>query len=207
MRLFRPNIEKLKKRRDVEGLIRALKDSDEGVRREAAKALGEIGDSRAVEPLIEALKDRNEDVQKNAAYALGEIGDSRAVEPLIEALRYGKGWAVKALKKIGLKTINEAQSLLQQAEKIGINTKSEEEKLNNAKHRLDVNWFSTAIKLANECKNSLERKINEYKQRSAKQSIDLAYSKIKEAEKLGINVSDAKDLHRKAILELSLIHI
>jgi len=76
--------------------------------------------------------------------------------------------------------------------------------LNNAKLKLDEKDFSNAAKLANECRDSLERKINEYKQaaeRSAKQALDSAYSKIKEAEKLGIDVSDAKDLHKKAILE------
>ncbi len=64
--------------------------------------------------------------------------------------------------------------------------------------------FSYATKLANQCKNSLEQKISEYKkaaERSARQSLDFAYSKMKEAEKLGINVLDAKDLHKKAILE------
>ena len=44
MRLFGPNIEELKVREDVEGLIRALKDSNKYVRRYAAEALGEIGD-------------------------------------------------------------------------------------------------------------------------------------------------------------------
>ena len=40
----------------MEPLIAALKDENPGVRTEAAKALGEIGDARAVQPLIEALK-------------------------------------------------------------------------------------------------------------------------------------------------------
>ena len=103
-------------------------------------------------------------------------------------------------RKKALNAINEAYSLLQQAKELGINIEQDEKKLNNAKLKLDGKNFSTATKLASECKNSLEQKINEYKRR-AKESIDLAYSKIKEAEKLGINVSDAKDLHRKAILE------
>ena len=177
MRLFRPNIWELKARRDIEGLIEALKDSDVWVRQNAAEALGKIGDRRAVGPLIEALED-SEAIVRSAAE--------------------------KALEKIALNTINEAHSLLQQAKKLGINTKNEEGKLNNAKLKLDEKDFSTAIKLANECKNSLDLKIKDYKQeaeRRAKQSLDIAYSKIKEAEKLGINVSDAKDLHKKAILE------
>ncbi|MCW3135973.1 MAG: tetratricopeptide repeat protein, partial [Canidatus Methanoxibalbensis ujae] len=198
-------IEKLIEREDIEGLIRALKDRDAGVRANAAEALGEIGDERAVEPLIKALKDSDESVREGAALALGEIGDKRAVEPLIEALEDSKRSvrrnAAEALEIIASNAIYAVDSLLVQARNLRINTKSEEEKLNEAKHKLDKKNFSNAVKLANECKNSLERKINEYKQISAKQSIDLAYSEIKEAEKLGINVSDAKDLHKKAILE------
>ena len=100
-------------------------------------------------------------------------------------------------RKKALNAINEAQSLLQQAKELGINIEQDEKKLNNAKLKLDGKNFSTATKLANECKNSLNQKINEY----SKEFIDLAYSKIKEAEERGINVSDAKDLHKKAISE------
>ena len=141
-RLFGQNIEKLKERRDVEGLIRALKDSDWGVRWRAAEALGKIGDRRAVEPLIEALEDIYEDVRREAAKALGEIGDGRAVEPLIRALK-DSDWfvqrkAAEALKKIALNTINEVHSLLQQAKKLGINTEGDEKKLNEAKLKLQL---------------------------------------------------------------------
>jgi len=215
MRLFRPNIEELKARKDVKGLIRALKNIWWDVRKEAALALGEIGDEKAVEPLIEALKDSSWSVRWSAAFALEKIGDERAVEPLIEALKDNDSLvrleAACALKKTILNAINEVHSLLQRAKKLGINTKGDEEKLNNAKlylpiTQLDEEDFSNAAKIANECKNSLERKINEYEQaaeRSAKQSLDFAYSKIKEAEKLGINVSSAQDLHKKAILEFN----
>jgi hypothetical protein len=44
-------------RSEVERLIAKLKDKDWFVRREAAEALGELGDKRAVEPLIAALPD------------------------------------------------------------------------------------------------------------------------------------------------------
>ena len=83
---FKPNIEELKARRDVEGLIRALKDSDWLVRARAAEALGKIGDSRAVEPLIEALDDVNVIVQIYAAEALHKIGNERANEASEESI-------------------------------------------------------------------------------------------------------------------------
>src|ERR1700752_3139024 len=61
--------------------------SDKYVRREAAEALGKIGDPRAVESLIAALGRSDSEVQSKAAEALGKIGDARAIEPLIVALQ------------------------------------------------------------------------------------------------------------------------
>ncbi|NIM13846.1 MAG: hypothetical protein GTO45_17520 [Candidatus Aminicenantes bacterium] len=67
----------------VAPLINALKDGDYLVRRNAAEALGKIGDAEAVELLINALKDEDYFVRSNAAGALGKIGDARAVEHLV----------------------------------------------------------------------------------------------------------------------------
>ena len=102
-----PNVEKMKARRDVNGLIRALGyKKDEYVRNAAARALGEIKDPRAVEPLIAALKGEYRGACK-AAYALGEIKDPRAVEPLIAALKDQNSdvreAAAKALDHLGWK--------------------------------------------------------------------------------------------------------
>jgi len=47
------DVEKLKAKRDVKGLIKALGDSS--VRKATAAALGELKDTQAVEPLIAAL--------------------------------------------------------------------------------------------------------------------------------------------------------
>lgn len=70
--MFKPNVEKLKEKREVVGLIKALEyKEDPYVRKEAAEALGEIGDKRAVDPLIKALKDK--DVCEYATRALEEI--------------------------------------------------------------------------------------------------------------------------------------
>src|SRR6478735_1699282 len=71
----------------VDALVAALKDSDAGVRRQAAAALGEIGNARAVTGLMEALKDADTDVRTHALSALGEIGDRRAsaaIAPLLK---------------------------------------------------------------------------------------------------------------------------
>jgi HEAT repeat protein len=122
-----PNIEKMKAKKDVKGLIKALgykkdlyvrrdapllyKMSDPvgqaaAIREAAAQALGQIGDPQAVDSLITALKDEESfSVKKAAMEALGQIGDARAVDPLIDTLknRYSVStqYAARALGEIG----------------------------------------------------------------------------------------------------------
>ena len=80
----------------LEPLIKALEDKHWWTRKNAAEALGKIGDKRAVEPLlsfwIKILEDgignigrNNEFARESAVRALIKIGDG-AVEPLIKAL-------------------------------------------------------------------------------------------------------------------------
>jgi HEAT repeat protein len=70
----------------VDPLIVVLKHESPIARRNAAIALGKIGDVRGVNSLIYVLKDNDLIVRRNAAKALGEIRDTSAVEPLIDAL-------------------------------------------------------------------------------------------------------------------------
>ncbi len=91
---FRPDIEDLEEKKDIKGLIQALKHKDFLIRKDAARSLAKIGDESAVVPLIDALKYESwEDdytvllaVRESAADALGKIGDKRAVKPLIQSL-------------------------------------------------------------------------------------------------------------------------
>ncbi len=105
MRLFRPNVKRMLKKRDVKGLIGAMNDEERAIRLTAIEALGEIGDPRAVEPLIAALQDGSWGVRSYAAAALGAIGDARAVKPLTALIRDSKKVvrkaAAEALSKIG----------------------------------------------------------------------------------------------------------
>jgi len=106
-----PEIENLKAKRDVEGLIKALKGETftdaaqalDKLREEAAQALGELRDKRAVEPLIEALGHKYPGDRMYAANALGEIGDKRAIEPLARAYhdnnQYVRYYVVIALSR------------------------------------------------------------------------------------------------------------
>lgn len=98
-----PDIQRMKRGKDVEGLIEALKHLM--VQADAAEALGKIGDVKAVEPLIQALSFETSSTRASAAEALGKIGDARAKKPLEQALSdenpYVQKTASKALKKMG----------------------------------------------------------------------------------------------------------
>ena len=89
----------------MDGLIHALNDDTENVRREAVMALERIGDTRATEPLIQTLQDPDKTIQEEAITALGRIQDKKAVPPLIQTLNnqhIGIRWrAAEALGKIG----------------------------------------------------------------------------------------------------------
>ena len=91
---FNPDIESMEKLRDIDGLIRALKNDDYLVRKDAAISLKKIGNKKAVNALIESLqyKKWQDDytiliaVRENSAEALGIIGDKKAIPALIDAL-------------------------------------------------------------------------------------------------------------------------
>lgn len=86
-----PNVEKLKAKRDIKGLVKALEYKDYSVQWQAALALRDVGDKRAVPAPIDALRgrhatpgrpDREVGMSKVAAEALREIGDAQGLEEL-----------------------------------------------------------------------------------------------------------------------------
>jgi HEAT repeat protein len=95
----------------VISLVKLLKDRNDQVRWEAAKALGEIGDRRAAPALILALEDEEFDVRWLAAeglIALGGDGLSPLLEALVECpqsvwLRDGAHHVLHDLAKTGLR--------------------------------------------------------------------------------------------------------
>ncbi len=72
----------------VPELIKALKDENEIIRWEAAKALGKIADPSAAEALVQTLTDESFDVRWVAADSLVALGDA-GVPALLEALVRG----------------------------------------------------------------------------------------------------------------------
>ena len=72
--------------RSVGFIIEALSDSDSMIRREAAKALQELGATGAIEPLLEALQAESKDLTVWAMLeAIGELGNP-SVLPTLESL-------------------------------------------------------------------------------------------------------------------------
>ncbi|MBN1690988.1 MAG: HEAT repeat domain-containing protein [Dehalococcoidia bacterium] len=69
----------------VKALVGALKDRNQTVRWESAKALGQISDPKSIDALIAALQDRLFDVRWLAAEALIGIGD-KAVGPILQTI-------------------------------------------------------------------------------------------------------------------------
>lgn len=101
----KPDVKDMEKKKDVDGLIKALEyEKDVQVRREAAYILGKIGNASAVVHLIKALEDPDSYVRRQAADSLGNIGDAGAVASLNKALhdpnKYVCQGAADALSKI-----------------------------------------------------------------------------------------------------------
>jgi HEAT repeat protein len=122
MQLFGPpNVWKLERKKNVKGLIKALKYFELNyVRIAAAEALVKLG-SLAVEPLIRTLDDGHSSTRQTVAEILGKLGDTRAVGPLIERLQdeewYVRQAAAEALGKLG--DARAVQPLIEAMEAVG----------------------------------------------------------------------------------------
>ncbi len=97
-----PDVDALRARGKVDKLIRALED--ERVRTEAARALGDIGDTRAVRPLVAALRDAEAPVREEAARALGRLKDPSAAGALAAALA-DDAWRVRDAAATALRAL------------------------------------------------------------------------------------------------------
>lgn len=80
-------------------------DTDAGVRRRAALAIGRVGLAEGVPSLVNALRDPDEHVRASAAFALGLLGSTGGVAPLEAALHdpsvLVRGRAAEGLGLIG----------------------------------------------------------------------------------------------------------
>jgi len=90
--------------------ISFLKDANDGIRMNAAMALGKCRYLPALPHLIGALKDAHHSVRGISAWSLGNLGDEKALEPLIEALgddgEHVRIFAYQAIASFGSKAIS-----------------------------------------------------------------------------------------------------
>ncbi|MCX7914486.1 MAG: HEAT repeat domain-containing protein [Thermodesulfovibrionales bacterium] len=110
----KPNIENMKRNRDVEGLIKALNHKDDRIRFDAICALRDINDGKIKEPFILDLQDKNSSICIIAAEVLGNMKERRAIKYLIQLLSNEnadvRGAAIWALGEI-LQEIKDIQVL------------------------------------------------------------------------------------------------
>jgi|Deesub1362A_J573_1020465.scaffolds.fasta_scaffold00076_56 HEAT repeat protein len=78
-----PDVEKLRIRGKIKGLIKLLEDDDPEIREAAAEALGDFDEVEVIEALIEALKDKKKEVRWRAAKSLESLCRD-STEKLIE---------------------------------------------------------------------------------------------------------------------------
>ena len=71
----------------LDSLVSALQDPDYRVRLGAVTALGKLGDEKAVAPLLALFEDPNDYVREAVVDALGVLGDMRAVDLLLRAMQ------------------------------------------------------------------------------------------------------------------------
>jgi len=83
--LFKPNVERLERNRDVPGLIKALQHPD--LEEQVARVLGRVGGAAAVDALIQLLDSERAGTRMASVEALGEIADPSCVKPLTELLQ------------------------------------------------------------------------------------------------------------------------
>lgn len=100
---------KIKSEKSFSPLMNALTRGSPNARRNAAWALGELGDAQAVPALVEIIENKYSDVNllQNAVQALGKIKSVSAITPLIKALENKDiRWsAAQALGEIGSKEV------------------------------------------------------------------------------------------------------
>ena len=84
-----PDVERLKAKGNIKGLIKALRYKKESIREAAAEALGQLRARRAVTPLITTFRGAEEyyNVRQAAAIVLSQIGGPQAIGGLIAALQ------------------------------------------------------------------------------------------------------------------------
>jgi tetratricopeptide (TPR) repeat protein len=118
MPLFGSNINRMKEKKNIEGLIKSLETKKPGIYSEVVEALIELRD---VQGLIAVLKKGNYEERSRVLEILGQIGN---VEGLVEALR-DKDEVIRLKSICLLKGINNVEGIARALEIDDINTQAE----------------------------------------------------------------------------------
>ena len=98
MGLFKPNIEKLKKRGDFDGLLKILQSGETDMHMKAVEAIIDITGDERKNVLLESLKHDNPLIRNKAATALRTYSSQDVIDALIRSA----GNTDEALKSIEL---------------------------------------------------------------------------------------------------------
>jgi HEAT repeat protein len=94
MGLFGPDVQKLKEKRDINGLMKALQNKKADTRREAAEALGHIGGPEVLPALMTALGDADARVRVYGVQGLARQKDP-SIENALKPLVADPDWEVR----------------------------------------------------------------------------------------------------------------
>ncbi len=90
-----PNVDELKAKGNIKGLIHAFNSGDENIRAKAAEALADSGNNSATEFLYERLNDNNSLVVMGAIAGVTKLGDSRAFSALLGIFKEKKKFTLE----------------------------------------------------------------------------------------------------------------
>ncbi len=107
--MFKPNIEKMKRKKDTEGLIRALSYKEYGIKIKAVEALGKIEDKKAIDALvkftgeIDSSRKESSILKQNLIFKFLILASDAREGDLVN---YSKNKSREALVNMGTETIN-----------------------------------------------------------------------------------------------------
>lgn len=123
-------IRELESREDANKIISLLSDLSEGVRIEAIRTLGSLGDVSAVPNLLGQIEVSKPNIRKAAVEALGSLADLRATVPLLERAALDEDQSVQNAAEQALRQMGEPSGQQNMLEFL-ISLKSSDEKIRN----------------------------------------------------------------------------
>jgi HEAT repeat protein len=157
--LFKPDIARLRAKKDVKGLIKALSYyKDINVRRDAVKALAEFNDPVVIEPLIELLESFDSDMRDSAIDALAKIKNIQSVSPLIDKLKRSNEMIINLSNEMN-KDINMFTEVYSKKVNPNLVSNLEQKGVHNAREQLAYRLASAAVNAGLESRKLFRDKV------------------------------------------------